>query len=78
MVIPLLDTCNVFIGNLIPLNALLEAREVDVGLGLLVEVLVGHLDLQEDLVLGAGFMFLSRIFDEAYFPHCTNMAYAKA
>ena len=73
MVIPLLDTCNVFIGNLIPLNALLEAREVDVGLGLLVEVLVGHLDLQEDLVLGADFMFLSRVVLETYFPRCTYM-----
>ena len=73
MVIPLLDTCNVFIGNLIPLNALLEPREVDVGLGLLVEVLVGHLDLQEDLVLGADFMFLSRVVLETYFPRCTYM-----
>jgi len=73
MVIPLLDTCYVFIGNLIPLYALLEAREVDVGLGLLVEVLVGHLDLQEDLVLGADFMFLSRVVVEAYFPRCTYM-----
>jgi hypothetical protein len=45
MVIPLLDTLNVFIGDLIPLYALLVAREVDVGFGLLVEVLVGHLDL---------------------------------
>ena len=41
----LLDTLDVFIGDLIPLYALLEAWEVDVGLGLLVEVLVSHLDL---------------------------------
>lgn len=73
MVIPLLDTLNVFIGDLIPLYALLEAREVDVGFGLLVEVLVSHLDLEEDLVFGADLMFLSWVVVENYFSRCTTM-----
>ncbi len=77
-VIPLLDALDVFVRDFFSLYALLEAGKVDVGFGLLVEVLVGHIDLKEDLVFGADFMFLSRVVVDTYFPRCTAMLFCQS